>query len=58
MKQERISGGKEIEVSADTALQVHDAEVLTAGKRKAIIILGEQAYTLHITRQGKLLLTK
>jgi len=37
---------------------VHDAEVLTEGGRKAVIVLQGQAYTLQITRQGKLLLTK
>ncbi|MEM9046111.1 MAG: hemin uptake protein HemP [Pseudomonadota bacterium] len=34
------------------------AEELTAGGRRATITLGEQVYTLQITKQGKLLLTK
>lgn len=40
------------------AVPIHDAEVLLEGGRKAAILLGEQIYTLQITRQGKLLLTK
>jgi hemin uptake protein HemP len=37
---------------------VHDAEKLTAGGREALIRFRGQVYTLRITRQGKLLLTK
>lgn len=36
----------------------HDAEALTGGGPLAQIRLGEQVYTLRITRQGKLILTK
>lgn len=36
----------------------HDAEELTSGGATAEIHLGEQVYTLRITRAGKLLLTK
>ena len=36
----------------------HEAEALTHGGRKATIALHDQLYTLHITKQGKLLLTK
>lgn len=36
----------------------HDAEELTSGGPTAEIHLGEQVYTLRITRAGKLLLTK
>jgi hemin uptake protein HemP len=36
----------------------HDAEALTEGGREALIRLNDQVYTLRITRQGKLLLTK
>jgi hemin uptake protein HemP len=36
----------------------YDAEVLTEGGREALIRLNDQIYTLRITRQGKLLLTK
>lgn len=39
-------------------LPVHDAETLLNGGRKAAIMLGDQIYTLQITKQGKLLLTK
>lgn len=37
---------------------VHDALVLTAGGVMAHIRLGECLYTLRITRQGRLILTK
>jgi hemin uptake protein HemP len=37
---------------------VHDAEDLTQGGREALIRFRGQVYTLRITRQGKLLLTK
>lgn len=40
------------------ATPVHRAEDLTAGTRQARIVLGEQVYKLHITRAGKLILTK
>ncbi len=36
----------------------HDALELTAGGAKASIVLNAQIYTLRITRQGKLILTK
>ena len=36
----------------------HDAEHLTAGAKRAHIKLGQQVYTLRITRAGKLILTK
>ncbi|WP_411889252.1 hemin uptake protein HemP [Yoonia sp. SDW83-1] len=39
-------------------LPVYDAEVLTEGGDLAHIVLGEQVYTLRITRAGKLILTK
>lgn len=39
-------------------LPTHAAEDLVAGNRQAIITLNDQPYTLHITKQGKLLLTK
>lgn len=45
-------------VDEPTALPRHDAERLTKGGKMAEIRLGEQIYTLRITRQGKLLLTK
>lgn len=36
----------------------HRAEDLTAGGCEARILLGDQNYTLRITRAGKLILTK
>lgn len=39
-------------------LPVHDAVALTSGGSIALIALGAQTYTLRITRQGKLILTK
>lgn len=40
------------------ALPVHDARVLTVGGTTAVIVLDGMAYTLRITRAGKLILTK
>jgi hemin uptake protein HemP len=37
---------------------VHDATRLTGPQGTAHIVLGEQVYTLRITRAGKLILTK
>jgi len=37
---------------------VHDANALTDGGNQARIVLGDQVYTLRITRAGKLILTK
>ena len=37
---------------------IHSAEVLTQGGNLALIALDGQTYTLRITRQGKLILTK
>lgn len=39
-------------------MPVHEASDLTRGGREARIILGDQVYTLRITRAGKLILTK
>ena len=41
-----------------TSTPVHVAETLTAGGSTAFILLNGQQYTLRITRQGKLILTK
>lgn len=41
-----------------TNLPAYDATVLTQGGDQAHIILGDQTYTLRITRAGKLILTK
>ncbi|ETW12888.1 hypothetical protein ATO8_10103 [Roseivivax marinus] len=47
-------------IETDSAQEVpqHDAEALTGGGPLAHIRLGDQVYTLRITRQGKLILTK
>lgn len=37
---------------------VHDATRLTGPTGQAHIVLGDQVYTLRITRAGKLILTK
>ena len=44
-------------ISADNT-PVHDARVLTAGGSLSKIVLDGQVYTLRITRQRKLILTK
>lgn len=36
----------------------HDARLLTGGGNQATILLDGMTYILHITRQGKLILTK
>ncbi len=43
---------------AVSMLPAHKAEVLTNGGNLAHIELGDQLYTLRITRAGKLILTK
>ncbi|PZQ52407.1 MAG: hemin uptake protein HemP [Rhodovulum sulfidophilum] len=40
------------------ARPTHDARLLTAGGTEATIVLDSTVYVLHITRQGKLILTK
>ncbi|MCL4188858.1 MAG: hemin uptake protein HemP [Rhodobacteraceae bacterium] len=45
-------------VRQDLPAPVHDARILTGGGREARILLDGQTYTLRITRQGKLILTK
>ncbi|MDO5704222.1 MAG: hemin uptake protein HemP [Paracoccus sp. (in: a-proteobacteria)] len=40
------------------ALPQHEANALTRGGNQALIVLGDQVYTLRITRAGKLILTK
>lgn len=54
-------GGKAPAAGADArpgAPPMHDAETLMQGKGQTRIVLGDQVYTLRITRQGKLILTK
>jgi hemin uptake protein HemP len=43
---------------ANRVLPAHDASRLTEGGDQAHIVLGDQTYTLRITRAGKLILTK
>lgn len=43
---------------ATPVLPAHDARALTQGGNLAQIALDGQMYTLRITRQGKLILTK
>nr|WP_232622645.1 hemin uptake protein HemP [Pseudorhodobacter sp. MZDSW-24AT] len=40
------------------AVPLHDATALTEGGREARILLNGMVYSLRITRQGKLILTK
>jgi len=40
------------------ALPTYSAQDLTKGADQAQIVLGDQTYTLRITRAGKLILTK
>ena len=44
--------------TATPVLPAHDARILTKGGNLAQIDLDGQTYTLRITRQGKLILTK
>jgi len=53
-----MSFAREIAPPQQDALPVYDAEDLTRGGQLAMIKLGEQLYTLRITRAGKLILTK
>lgn len=46
------------EASPVKDLPAYDAEVLTQNSKQAYIILGDQTYTLRITRARKLILTK
>lgn len=58
MKIETISVANSEKTQPQKNLPVYAAEDLTDGNRKAILTLRDQVYTLHITKQGKLLLTK
>lgn len=49
---------KEIRTPAPNALPTYAAEDLTKGGDQAQFVLGDQIYTLRITRAGKLILTK
>ncbi len=45
-------------IEVPSTLPIHRAEDLTRGGQQARIILGDQVYSLRITRAGKLILTK
>ncbi len=49
---------RESRVEAPRPRPEHDARELTGGGTEAIILLDGVVYVLHITRQGKLILTK
>ncbi|MEM7073737.1 MAG: hemin uptake protein HemP [Pseudomonadota bacterium] len=49
---------RQIDLPQKDALPVHEATDLTNGGQLAQIRLGDQIYTLRITRLGKLILTK
>ncbi len=49
---------REIDRPAPSKLPTYAAEDLTKGADQAQIVLGDQIYTLRITRAGKLILTK
>lgn len=48
----------QIKPTAPSNLPTYDAKDLTQGGDQAQIVLGDQTYTLRITRAGKLILTK
>ena len=49
---------REIMNPTPNTLPTYAAEDLTKGADQAHIVLGDQTYTLRITRAGKLILTK
>lgn len=53
-----MHAAKTIQTPPEDALPVYDAYDLTKGGGLAKIKLGDQLYTLRITRAGKLILTK
>lgn len=48
----------QIKPTVPSNLPTYDAKDLTQNGDQAQIVLGEQTYTLRITRAGKLILTK
>lgn len=46
------------DLSLIEAIPLHDAQQLTQGGKEARILLNGMVYSLRITRQGKLILTK
>lgn len=55
---EEMGGSVASAESVDSGTPVYSAQDLTAGGNLAQIRLSEAVYTLRITRQGKLILTK
>lgn len=53
-----MSVARELSVRPEDKMPVYDATDLTKGGDLAKIRLGDQLYTLRITRAGKLILTK
>ena len=53
-----VSVARELPIRPEDALPVYDATDLTKGGDLAKIKLEDQLYTLRITREGKLILTK
>ncbi len=49
---------KETSTPTPSPLPTYAAQDLTKGAAQAQIVLGDQTYTLRITRAGKLILTK
>ncbi|WP_298261517.1 hemin uptake protein HemP [uncultured Litoreibacter sp.] len=49
---------KEAMTPVSNMLPTYSAQELTKGADQAQIVLGDQIYTLRITRAGKLILTK
>lgn len=49
---------KETKPPQSNQLPTYAAQDLTQGRDQAQIVLGDQIYTLRITRAGKLILTK
>ncbi|WP_375688619.1 hemin uptake protein HemP [Pseudooceanicola sp. LIPI14-2-Ac024] len=57
-QQGKDTGAAASPVSGHDGLPSYDARDLTAGGQTAEILLGDQVYTLRITKAGKLILTK
>lgn len=53
-----VNVARELAIRPSDTLPVYDAADLTKGGDLARIQLGDQLYTLRITRAGKLILTK
>ncbi|THD72633.1 hemin uptake protein HemP [Thalassobius vesicularis] len=51
-------GATEVPGPLGEGFPVHHAQDLTRGGTQARIVLGDQVYSLRITRAGKLILTK